>query len=197
MISIDKTKIDRPKVLNNTIWIEEQLLKIKDYEKPGNEIKNRYKHKEVKTALCKLYHNKCAYCEGKIPEGFSERIDHFRPKNGIGKGEDKIKNHKGYYWLAYEWTNLLPTCEKCNGIKSNKFPLENDNTRITDDLITEKFIVKDKFVFENFNINKLETEKRLLLNPEIDKIEEHLYFYPNGEIKHLTEKGKKLLKFMD
>jgi hypothetical protein len=33
-------------------------------------------------------------------------------------------------------------------------------------------------------------EKPLLLNPEIDKPEEHLVFLPNGKIKGITERGK-------
>lgn len=34
------------------------------------------------SALKKLYHNKCAYCEGNpLPSG-TFRVDHFRPKKG-------------------------------------------------------------------------------------------------------------------
>ena len=193
MISIDKTKVRKPSVLDNNT-IHKDLLKIKDKEKPGKEINNLYNHKDVRAKLDKLYNNKCAYCEQKIPEGYSARIDHFRPKNRI-KG---VENHKGYYWLGYEWTNLLPTCEKCNIKKSNKFPLsENESTRISDNLELEGFLQNKKFIFEKFKLEKLEKENRLLLNPEIDKVEDHLYFLPTGEIKYLTEKGEKSIEVYD
>lgn len=191
MISVEKRK-QKPQVLQKAD-ISKKLHTIinKNSNSPGSEINNFYNHIEVKTDLTDLYKSKCAYCEGKIPEGYAERIDHFRPKNKI-KG---VKNHKGYFWLGYEWTNLLPTCEKCNGKKSNKFPLENKNNRISDDLEKEGFLKNGKFIFENFNIENLnKQEEPLLLHPEIDKVEEHLFFLPNGEIKGLTPKGKKSIE---
>ncbi|AUX44887.1 uncharacterized protein SOCE26_063570 [Sorangium cellulosum] len=36
----------------------------------------------------------------------------------------------GYYWLAYEWDNLLFSCGICNGThKRNLFPLGNPEKR--------------------------------------------------------------------
>ncbi len=191
MISINKNT--KPTILENDI-IQTKLLSIKDTEKPGKKINNLYNDNSVRIALNELYNNKCAYCEGIANTSkFVSRIDHYRPKNGI----KNIKNHKGYYWLAYEWTNLLPTCEKCNIKKSNQFPLNNEDTRISDNLEKEGFLQKNNFVFEKFNLKQLENEERLLLNPEIDKVEEHLYFSITGEIKHLTEKGKKSINVYD
>ncbi len=193
MISIYKTVVKKPKVLDNDN-IQLKLLDIISEQSPGEKIKNLYNHSEVRIALNKLYNNKCAYCEQKIPEGYSERIDHFRPKNKIRK----VDNHKGYWWLGYEWTNLLPTCEKCNIKKSNKFPLKNgENTRISDNLENEEFLQNKTFNFSNFKIDRLEKEERLLLKPEIDKVEEHLFFIPTGEIKYLTEKGEKSIEVYD
>ncbi len=193
MISIDKTKIDKPAVFDNTV-IQTKLLDIKDKEKPGKDINSLYNHDTVRTALNELYNNKCAYCEGIANSAqFTSRIDHYRPKNGI----KNIKNHKGYWWLGYEWTNLLPTCEKCNIKKSNQFPLKLNTTRISDNLDKEYFFKNNEFIFNNFTIDKLEKEDRLLLNPEIDKVEEHLFFSPTGEIKYLTDKGKKSIEVYD
>jgi hypothetical protein len=36
-------------------------------------------------------------------------------------------NEQGYYWLGYEWSNLLLACPACNKKKSSKFPVEADN----------------------------------------------------------------------
>ncbi|AKF48768.1 hypothetical protein ACQJ22_12055 [Pseudomonas fragariae (ex Marin et al. 2024)] len=69
-----------------------------------------YKESDVVTALNALFHNKCAYCEGKISSTGPIDIEHFRPKGRI-EGESE---HPGYWWLANEWTNLLASCIDCN-----------------------------------------------------------------------------------
>jgi hypothetical protein len=40
----------------------------------------------------------------------------------VGAGAGR-REHPGYYWLAYDWTNLVPVCGMCNGRKSTRFPL--------------------------------------------------------------------------
>jgi len=191
MICIKKDSIKKPIILDDN-WINSKLLEIKDKLRPGKFITNKYNDDDVKNALNQLYHNKCAYCEGQTNTAkFTSRIDHYRPKNGI-KG---VANHNGYYWLGYEWTNLLPTCEKCNINKSNQFPLKNGETsRISDNLQKEGFLFNNEFLIENFVISKIIKEQRLLLNPEIDDVNKHLYFLPTGEIKHLTEEGEKTIE---
>src|SRR5690606_11272092 len=70
----------------------------------------------VEDQLAKTYLNKCAYCE-RLEKA---DIEHYRPKKSV-LGEA----HDGYYWLCYEWTNLLPSCVKCNrdGAKLTHFPI--------------------------------------------------------------------------
>ncbi len=73
------------------------------------------------------FHGKCAYCETVIREDHPGDTEHFRPKQSVhevvnGKiCKAKVTNelgepvpHTGYYWLAYDWRNLLPACEYCN-----------------------------------------------------------------------------------
>jgi hypothetical protein len=67
-----------------------------------------YKGYDVTFALRNLFHNKCAYCETNLGDGLE--VEHFRPKGGV-TGE---RQHKGYWWLAHKWTNLLPSCVPCN-----------------------------------------------------------------------------------
>lgn len=69
-----------------------------------------YKLPDVVLQLELLFHGKCAYCEFRYKGGDSVRVEHYRPKGGVA--EDT--NHPGYWWLASEWTNLLPACEHCN-----------------------------------------------------------------------------------
>lgn len=189
MIKIDKSSIQKPTVLDDE-KIKKLLKKRIKEEKPGEKIKQPYNDKAVRTALEDLYHDKCGYCEVKIPKG-SSRIDHYRPKTNI-KG---VQNHKGYFGLGYEWTNFVLACEPCNGAahKSNKFPLKAESYRISDDLEQEGFIdKKGNFLLNTFDIssNILQKEQRLLLNPEIDDMYKHLYFTPDGVINAITEEGK-------
>jgi uncharacterized protein (TIGR02646 family) len=94
-----------------------------------------YKDETVTKVLFDMQHGKCCYCECET-ESVSHRrekgdVEHFRPKNGYkqNKGEKTISK-PGYYWLAYEWTNLLWSCAACNrNYKINLFPLENSTVR--------------------------------------------------------------------
>jgi uncharacterized protein (TIGR02646 family) len=69
----------------------------------------KYRSDDVKGALYTLSGGKCAYCESKIFGDGSREVEHYRPKGGI----DGIV-HPGYWWLAHDWENLLPTCPACN-----------------------------------------------------------------------------------
>lgn len=73
-----------------------------------------YSGNDVIDALRKMFHGKCAYCERSIEKGTRE-VEHYRPKGGVGDPA-----HPGYWWLAFNWTNLLPTCGPCNkGLKQH------------------------------------------------------------------------------
>lgn len=70
----------------------------------------RYKEHEVCQALDSLFHGKCAYCESPYRALDAMDVEHFRPKGGISE----CKGHLGYWWLASDWNNLLPSCPACN-----------------------------------------------------------------------------------
>lgn len=80
-------------------------------------------------------HDKCWYVECKNL-GTDDDIDHFRPKSGV----KEEPGHPGYYWLAFEWTNLRLSCHRANrprinpetgetGGKAEHFPLIDARTR--------------------------------------------------------------------
>lgn len=69
----------------------------------------RYKQDDVKASLFHMSAGKCAYCESYIEKGSFE-VEHYRPKGSIANDDA----HPGYWWLALDWTNLLPTCPPCN-----------------------------------------------------------------------------------
>lgn len=69
-----------------------------------------YKGDDVVTALEALFAGKCAYCESKVTATQPIDVEHYRPKGAVA--EDS--KHPGYWWLALEWENLLPSCIDCN-----------------------------------------------------------------------------------
>jgi uncharacterized protein (TIGR02646 family) len=81
-----------------------------------------YCHEDVKQALITAQHGKCAFCERMIHDDGD--VEHFRPKAACCQGPRAKMLRPGYYWLAYDWDNLLLSCSACNQrAKRNQFPL--------------------------------------------------------------------------
>lgn len=106
-----------------------------------------YGHLDVKEELIALQNEKCAYCEGKFKAFAYGDTEHYRPKGYSQQTIGGKTIRPGYYWLAYEWTNLHYSCEKCNRArKRNVFPLRNPATRArspADDLRREDPMLLD------------------------------------------------------
>lgn len=116
------TRLPEPKVLqkNATHW----LFKLKNLSNSSPTTKeekkqltlaqNKYRHQEIKAALVKMFHGKCAYCESKITLVTYGAIEHFFPKSL-------------FIDLTFAWSNLLLACDVCNdrGHKGTSFPLDN------------------------------------------------------------------------
>jgi len=117
-----------------------------------------YGHKSVKEALLKAQHDKCFLCESKVTHISHGDVEHFRPKAASRQSAgDRL--HTGYYWLAYEWSNLFLACQLCNQVfKKNLFPLANPTARATSH---KKSIGK---------------EKPLYLDPSVDDPEQYISF---------------------
>jgi uncharacterized protein (TIGR02646 family) len=91
--------------------------------------KELYGTQTVKRALKKAQHNKCCYCE-KEQKDEPGAVEHYRPKGGYKlRSSERSSTKPGYYWLAYEWSNLYFICCRCNSIKSSIFPLFDESTR--------------------------------------------------------------------
>lgn len=69
-----------------------------------------YDADDVKNALRILSHAKCAYCESRFLAVGAREVEHYRPKGGV----KEEAGWPGYWWLAYDWDNFLPTCRDCN-----------------------------------------------------------------------------------
>lgn len=142
MIHQNRSKVKIPDVLNgnSSPGKRERTRSETFYAVPENNKKSFnfqiYRDKSVKDKLNDLFHKKCAYCEAQI-RGYPFPVEHFRPKGAVVHETELRK--PGYYWLAAEWDNLLPSCVDCNSEryqefadiepilsgKANKFPIAN------------------------------------------------------------------------
>ena len=152
----------------------------------------------LRNALNAIYLFKCAYCESFYGATQPVAVEHYRPKGEVIEGrivngdivKDKVPARPGYYWLAADWTNLLPSCTDCNSRrtqieldgteevrgKGNFFPLKDPKKRATAPAGVRK-------------------EGPLLLNPATDDPEKHLEFLADppekaGLIRPALKKGK-------
>lgn len=125
----------------------------------------------------KAFRGKCAFCERDIHNQWGD-IDHYRPARRVRDADGsvvtrrkrgKIQQHPGYYWLVYEWRNLLPTCISCNQkCKKDHFPVRG---------------------FRAWLPANEQNEEPLLLNPEFDEPAQHMRFHRNGVLGWQTDRG--------
>lgn len=119
-------------------------------------------YKKSKRKLESQFYKKCAYCETKYLTTSDTWIEHYRPKS---KSE--------YYWLAYEWSNLLPTCTKCNRPKKDNFPLINEKNKVKAPLLLNG---KLDLVKCKADTSPLIDEQPFVLHPKIDNPEKYFDF---------------------
>lgn len=107
MIKINKD--EKPQILKDNAqqWTTEYLTALQQKEPVPNHIKYRYQNNEIKKALEKETHSKCAYCESKFKHIAFGDIEHILPKNKEARPN-----------LYVEWNNLTLACEVCN--RTNK-----------------------------------------------------------------------------
>jgi uncharacterized protein (TIGR02646 family) len=124
----------------------------------------------AKPYLLKLFHSKCAYCESLLDGKVDSDIEMYRPKIGaIGLTREPAKNDH-YWWLAYEWDNLLIACKTCNFSKGQRFPVEGERVGPHD---------------------PVESERPLLLDPCRDEPDDHLAFDDStGMVAPKTVRGR-------
>jgi len=154
-----------------------------------------------------VFSGKCAYCETRIRRMPAD-AEHFRPKGRVsvvtksGKRKtDRAKIvdeygaeivHPGYFWLAYTWQNLLPTCIICNRkAKRDIFPVSKIHRGVSklEEIEIKKLKYKEirHSALENVYYLKPEDldklENRLLLNPYFDEPGKHLIFGIDGSVQ--------------
>ena len=91
-----------------------------------------YGHESVKQSLKTAQHDKCCFGESQVTHIAYGDVEHFRPKAGYVQHADDDLQRPAYFWLAYEWSNLLFCCQICNQrFKKNLFPLRQPATRVS------------------------------------------------------------------
>jgi uncharacterized protein (TIGR02646 family) len=158
---------------------QENWGEVQRNEKPAfdSEIYKKYKDFFLDIA----FHGKCGYCECSVKDFQHGDVEHFRPKAMTANEKDEIIfDHPGYHWLAYDWQNLLISCQKCNQLskqgkygKGNRFPVLGNHACTPEEIAHEK---------------------PLLINPTSKLSEDfpskHLAINPDGSLRGLTDRGK-------
>jgi uncharacterized protein (TIGR02646 family) len=138
-------------------------------------------YKGQKAVLEQVFSGKCVYCESPIKANQPGDVEHYRPKGALTNEDgspviDPQGNpHPGYWWLAYDWENLLLACKLCNSRgseygKGSIFPLENEATRA---------------------FGPMEVEGApLLMHPCKKDPDQHFQFHETGFVAGVSPEGK-------
>jgi uncharacterized protein (TIGR02646 family) len=190
MIRIARDRTDEASVpiRPDTDWFERARQATEVAKREGRNHEARpdvYGHPFVRAALEKLFHDKCAYCESKIASGFDWEVEHFRPKGEVTERPD----HSGYYWLAYEWSNLYPSCTHCNQRRCDKPRWGDDHTAETGGKASQ-FPLLDETCRAMTHEDDLAMEQALLLDPCSDEPAELLSFSLLGDAVSVGENIK-------
>jgi len=135
-----------------------------------------YKSKAVKDALRRVQFIKCCFTEAKFVRD-DAHVEHFRPKGRIDEWPNGDTIYPGYYWLAYEWSNLFLCKSTTNSSnKRNFFPLETHSKR-------------------NKSHHDTYVEVALLIDPSMDEPRDHITFKGDEPVA-LTTKGKTTIELL-
>lgn len=192
MRRVDRNTVGKPRALTGrNCRGRTELKKAKKYFEDHGKIEGftfkAYKDDTCKQALNDLFFGKCAYCESQYNTVSPDDIDHYRPK---GKVEDDL-GHPGYWWLAADWDNLLPSCPDCNRGRTVAHLAEGNRSQsmqyLDRDYINRSFGKGAFFPIAGKRVeNKAEgnqaDEKPYLLNPcEDQDIEDHIYYHIDND----------------
>jgi hypothetical protein len=144
-------------------------------------------YKQMRSILFDAFFGKCAYCEAHFALDQTGDVEHYRPKAGVMDEHDQRIDHPGYYWLAYEWSNLLPSCSRCNRLTKT-----NDGRRVGKG---ERFpVMGNRATAPGEEAN----EQPLFLHPYVDDPELHLRLDPEtGILAGLTPRGRACVELLD
>ena len=186
MIRVERNQVDEAgqPIRPNDDWFTTAAEKTveAEAEQGDHEVTDHYKDVQIKIALEKLFNFKCAYCERDLSPPWD--VEHFRPKGRVAERRE----HPGYYWLAYEWTNLYPSCQNCNQRRKDQ-PVWG-NADLTPGPAAGKLDQFPLVVEANRAMDHtmdIADEEPELLDPCNDTPEEVISFDPTGEAFSLDD----------
>jgi uncharacterized protein (TIGR02646 family) len=180
MIFVDRGRLhDGQPILPLGTWTEraEEKTTAAKTDGPAHVVTGLYRDPDVKAPLEKLFYNKCAYCETGGLAGFPWDVEHFRPKGSVA--EDS--SHPGYYWLAYTWTNIYPSCVFCNQRRRDQRTFDDPTVGPATGKL-DQFPIADERNRARTPDDPLEAEDPLLLDPCRDQPDQHLMFDAAGRV---------------
>ena len=178
MIRIDKG--DAPDVLKTTgVDAAQALCDAYDADEKLSIKASIYGHQDVRDSLEASHHRKCAFCEVVIPKPYAvSHVEHWRPKGSVKQENGDATVVPGYYWLAYDWDNLLLACRFCNSSnKGIQFPLLDPASRVSN------------------HHQDLADEDPQLLKPDAEDPRDHIEFVdelPRG----VTDRGRTTVRVL-
>lgn len=143
-----------------------------------------YNDASVRRALDGAQHEKCCYCES-LAKPFE--VEHYRPKGKVSQRRGEAVEPPGYYWLAYEWANLLYACVLCNQARRDEYGAATGKGTL--------FPLTDPAQRARSHHMSLADESPLLLNPYEEDPELHIKYNRNVP-RGLTEKGRQTIEVL-
>ena len=199
MIRVDLVEPDDAAWKKWRVRCEKETERLKESVRTGDRVKVKDGlYKGMKAVLFELYNHKCAYCEAPFIR-YPGDLDHYRPKNRVTDKNGGLVHviddhgnrvpHPGYYWLAYDWRNLLPSCNHCNRPNTGSSGAVQGKW--------DQFPVKGERAWKPGQEND---EKALLLNPAstngADNPETQLIFDPNGIVGGTTDAANETIELL-
>ena len=196
MIKLERPQLNNPAALAliQKAAVAKQVL-IDAFERQSKPQVDDTLYKSYKEYSLKAFHFKCAYCESKISNSQPGDVEHFRPKNRVVDKEFKPikvcyptwgeRDHLGYFWLAYDYDNLLPACADCN-----RFRLHLGGAGVGK---ADRFPVAG---FRAFLPGDEARETALLIDPTKEDPNNHFQFFEGGTMRALTEAGYETIELL-
>jgi len=149
----------------------------------GRQQGDRYNTRQVVSALWRMQHRKCCYCEQEIPEhGHLKAVEHFRPK-AVFTG------------LRNDWQNLLLACAQCNGKKSDLFPVVLSGSREEVKVVYLKFPAhQEPMIIDPCRVNPEQHLDFLFDGPECEGPFGPEYLFPVLVSKNGSVAGRKTIE---
>jgi hypothetical protein len=144
----------------------------------------------MKPSLRKYFQEKCAYCDSKFTVVDWGDVDHYRPKLRVAEA----KGHRGYYWLAYDISNLLPACPVCNrGGKRDHFPVDPETRRAAGPGPLDEH----PLLLRPYDLTWQEVQRCFEYDFHVGQGRYGRELLPTGAIKGLSPEGEKTIEVFD